>query len=234
MDDVIEIEMKDENQNESEENIKDNDNKDVMMSSDDLKNLSLNDNNPYYKILDMISDSGYDIKSYKVHEESSTEKLIDLLTALIREHEEIYKMKMNILKIKEQIATVDVINTKELEIKMNTLEFFSNHISVVLNNLDTLVSKLKKPFMGDYILIEPQNQKNLSDVFYSSVKDISMLKENINNALWLSQINNFQNDLEIMLNKFPTVIATYNNYYHSLIKLDETLKQFLALEISDN
>jgi len=37
--------------------------------------------------------------------------------------------------------------------------------------------------------------RNLSNIFYSSVKDISLLKENINNALWLSQINNYQNEL---------------------------------------
>ncbi|OUM68708.1 hypothetical protein PIROE2DRAFT_3555, partial [Piromyces sp. E2] len=75
---------------------------------------------------------------------------------------------------------------------------------------------------------------NLSDIFYSSVKDISLLKENINNALWLSQINNFQNELEIMLNKFPTIIATYKNYYNSMIKLDETIHQLLKLDISTN
>jgi len=37
-----------------------------------------------------------------------------------------------------------------------------------------------------------------------------------------------------MLNKFPTIIATYNNYYNSLIKLDETLQQLLQLDISSN
>jgi len=46
-----------------------------------------------------------------------------------------------------------------IELKKSTLEIFSNHISSVLNNLDTLVSKLKKPFMGDFILIEPENQQ---------------------------------------------------------------------------
>jgi len=38
-------------------------------------------------------------------------------------------------------------------------------------------------------------KRNLSDIFYGSVKDISLLKENINNALWLGHINNFQNEL---------------------------------------
>ncbi|KAG4104014.1 hypothetical protein H8356DRAFT_981466 [Neocallimastix lanati (nom. inval.)] len=213
-------------------NVKEDKNKDVIVSND-MENLSLNDNNPYYRILDMISNSGYDINKNKVHQESSTEKLINLLTILIEQRENVYKLKMNILKMKEKILTINVINTKELEKKKNILEFFSNHISSVLNNLDTLVSKLKKPFMGDYILIEPQNQRNLSDLFYNSVKDISLLKENINNALWLSQINNFQNELEIMLNKFPKVIATYNNYYNSLIKLDEAIKQLLDLDLSN-
>jgi len=37
-----------------------------------------------------------------------------------------------------------------------------------------------------------------------------------------------------MLNKFPAIIATYNKYYNSLIKLDETLQQLLQLDISSN
>jgi len=36
-----------------------------------------------------------------------------------------------------------------------------------------------------------------------------------------------------MLNKFPKVIATYNNYYNSLIKLDEAIKQLLDLDLSN-
>eukprot|EP00833_Pecoramyces_ruminatium_P017959 jgi/Orpsp1_1/1191991/evm.model.d7180000089863.1 len=171
-------------------------NKDIMVSSDELENLSLNDNNSYYRILDMISNSGFDISNEtEVYQESSTEKLIELLTILIQQQENAYKLTMNIIEIKEKILTVDVINANELENKKKVLDFFSNHISSVLNNLDTLISKLKKPFMGDYILIEPQNQRNLSDIFYNSVEDISLLKENISNALWLSQINNFQNEL---------------------------------------
>jgi len=41
-------------------NVKEDKNKDVIVSND-MENLSLNDNNPYYRILDMISNSGYDI-----------------------------------------------------------------------------------------------------------------------------------------------------------------------------
>jgi len=36
-----------------------------------------------------------------------------------------------------------------------------------------------------------------------------------------------------MLNKFPTVIATYNNYFNSMIKLDETIHQLLKLDLYD-
>ncbi|ORX53465.1 hypothetical protein BCR36DRAFT_349462 [Piromyces finnis] len=210
------------------------DNNDVMVSPNEIENLTLNDNNSYYKILDAISNSGYDINRTNIHKESSTEKIINVLTTLIKQQEEINELNINILQLKEKLLTVDVINAKELELKKSTLEIFSNHISNVLNNLDTLISKLKKPFTGDYLLIEPQNQQNLSDVFYSSVKDISLLKENVNNALWLNQINNYQNELEIMLNRFPTVIATYNNYFHSMIKLDEILQQLLQLDSRNN
>jgi len=36
-------------------------NKSVIVSSNDIESLSLNDNNSYYRILDLISSSGYDI-----------------------------------------------------------------------------------------------------------------------------------------------------------------------------
>jgi len=41
------------------------DNKDVMVSPNEIENLSLNDNNSYYRILDTITSSGYDINVFK-------------------------------------------------------------------------------------------------------------------------------------------------------------------------
>ncbi|CAG8796461.1 19797_t:CDS:2, partial [Racocetra persica] len=83
-------------------------------------------------------------------------KAVDLLDELLSLRVRSEKIKEILTKLKDSEQSFDLVKESELETKLSS---FSKHVESIMSNKQVILMRLKDPFVGEHIDLEPEYHK---------------------------------------------------------------------------
>ncbi|RHZ70859.1 hypothetical protein Glove_265g20 [Diversispora epigaea] len=155
---------------------------------------------------------------------SSSIQLVNLLCELLSLRDQNEKILHELTKIKDSQSSFDLVNESELEKKIKIFSDFSNHIESIISNKQDLLMRLKDPFVGENINIEPQYHKDFAELFPLIAQSIASLSYDLESIQWFKSYNFADQNMNSQILKISSIIAIYGNYSDCLDRVRKTLK----------
>ncbi|CAG8585506.1 2498_t:CDS:2 [Gigaspora rosea] len=137
------------------------------------------------EVLELAERIGYTIEpepfSKKV---TSSIQLVELLDELLTLRVQSEKIKEILTKLKDSEQSFDLVKETELEQKISTLSGFSKHVESIMSNKQVLLMRLKDPFVGEHINLEPEYHKDFAELFPEIAQSIALLPHDLKSLEW--------------------------------------------------
>ncbi|CAG8456052.1 275_t:CDS:2 [Diversispora eburnea] len=154
-----------------------------MTSTERTLDSSQKYSSPLNSILEIAEKIGFineEIPSFSSKILSSIQ-LVNLLCELLSLRDQNEKILHELTKIKDSQSSFDLVNESELD--------FSKHIESIISNKQDLLMRLKDPFVGENINIEPQYHKDFAELFPLIAQSIASLSYELENIEDVQTIN---------------------------------------------
>ncbi|CAG8760899.1 33047_t:CDS:2 [Gigaspora margarita] len=177
------------------------------------------------EVLELAERIGYIIEpdpfSKKV---TSSIQLVELLDELLTLRVQSEKIKEILTKLKDSEQSFDLVKESELEKKISTLSGFSKHVESIMSNKQVLLMRLKDPFVGEHINLEPEYHKDFAELFPEIAQSIALLPHDLKSLEWFGSHKVTNKIIDSQIKEISSLIAMYGNYSDSLDRVRKVLK----------
>ncbi|KAK9760529.1 hypothetical protein K7432_015351 [Basidiobolus ranarum] len=158
--------------------------------------------------------------------EDSSVTLVDHIQHSLDIESEINEVRQKIIDTQRFHQASDILDSEELDKKADTLENLQTHLSHIISDRQSLMKRIKEPYTGEYIILEPEYQQKLTELIPSINKTVSTLPESIEDILWMDQVELNDLKLDEINQKITTLAATYSSYADLLSQMRSTFIEF--------
>ncbi|CAG8665461.1 6968_t:CDS:2 [Dentiscutata erythropus] len=151
-------------------------------------------------------------------------QFVDLLDELLSLRVQSEKIKEILTKLKDSEQSFDLVKESEIERKISTLSGFSKHVESIMSNKQVLLMRLKDPFVGEHINLEPEYHKDFSELFPAITQSIALLPHDLRNLEWFGNNTVTDKIIDSQIGEISSLIAMYGNYSDSLDRVRKVLK----------
>ncbi|KAK7489116.1 hypothetical protein BaRGS_00019630, partial [Batillaria attramentaria] len=113
-------------------------------------------------------------------------KQIHMQREISRLRKELNKVNLELQKKMQHHDTKDIIQVDIVEKKTEKLKDLSDHIQTVNLKKESLISRLQRPFVGEYLRLEAGYQKEACEVFHKIAPVLSGLASHIEDLIWMN------------------------------------------------
>ncbi|RIA90699.1 HAUS augmin-like complex subunit 2-domain-containing protein [Glomus cerebriforme] len=198
------------------------------MSSTRYHSNNTQDSSPTLNsVLEIAKNIEYNIGpvTFSSSQTASSIQLIGLLKEILDLRDNIQQIQEVLTKFKDSKQSFDLVKKSEIEKKIKVLSDFSNHVGSIISNKQSLIMRLKDPFVGEHINIEPEYHKALSELFPAIVKSIASLPNDMKSTLWIKRHTIIDEKINNQIYGTASLIAMYGNYSDSLDRVRQALKE---------
>ncbi|RIB16323.1 hypothetical protein C2G38_2091202, partial [Gigaspora rosea] len=108
--------------------------------------------------------------------------------------------------------------------KISTLSGFSKHVESIMSNKQVLLMRLKDPFVGEHINLEPEYHKDFTELFPEIAQSIALLPHDLKSLEWFGSHTVTNKIIDSQIKEISSLIAMYGNYSDSLDRVRKVLK----------
>ncbi|CAG8443820.1 8215_t:CDS:2 [Funneliformis mosseae] len=125
-----------------------------------LPNTTINTPPTLNNVLEIVKKVEYTTGpvTFTTSQTESSIHLAKLLKEILILHDNIQEV---LTKIKDSQQSFDLVKKSEIEKKIKILSNFSKHIASITSHKQSLLMRLKEPFVGEHINIEPEYHRHL-------------------------------------------------------------------------
>ncbi|GBB98920.1 hypothetical protein RclHR1_03360017 [Rhizophagus clarus] len=156
---------------------------------------------------------------------ASSIQLIELLREILDLCDNIQQIQEVLTTFKDSKQSFDLVKKSEIEKKIKVLSDFNNHVESILSNKQSLIMKLKDPFVGEHINVEPEYHRAFSELFSAITKSIALLPNDMESTSWMKNHSITDEKISNQIYGTASLVAMYGNYFDSLDRVRQTLKQ---------
>ncbi|PKY43331.1 hypothetical protein RhiirA4_442508 [Rhizophagus irregularis] len=161
---------------------------------------------------------------------ASSIQLIDLIREILDLCDNVQQIREVLTKFKDSKQSFDLVKKTEIEKKIKVLSDFNNHIESILSDKQSLIMRIKDPFVGEHINIEPEYHRAFSELFPGITKSIASLPNDIESTLWIKNHSITDEKISNQIYGIASLAAMYGNYFDSLERVRQFLKQIYDID----
>ncbi|KAG9305906.1 hypothetical protein G9A89_016558 [Geosiphon pyriformis] len=180
-------------------------------------------------VLDLANEFGYQISSFTHSTQiTSSIRLMDLLDELLSVQDNIEKLRKDIIKFKDTQETHDLVQSSELEKKITILKDLGKQVELILENKQILITRLKDPYIGDHIDVEPQYHQVVAELFPTIMQNIALVPHDLESMKWIKDHNQTLlsgEKLNKQISSSTSLIAMYGNYAATLDRVRNIVEE---------
>ncbi|CAG8547126.1 16675_t:CDS:10 [Acaulospora morrowiae] len=182
------------------------------------------------KVLEMAEKIGYvnEDGPFSSKTESSIQ-LVDLLSEILSLRDQSEKIREELTKIKDFQTSFDLVNECELEKKIKIFADFSKHVESIISNKQTLLMRLRDPFVGEHINIEPEYHKDFVELFPLIAQSIASLPHDLESIQWFECHDIANETIDSQISEISSLIAMFGNYSDCLDRVRMALKDIQSI-----
>ncbi|RGB43270.1 HAUS augmin-like complex subunit 2-domain-containing protein [Rhizophagus diaphanus] len=204
-----------------------------MSSSTRYNSSNTQDNSPSLNnVLEIANKIEYKIGPVTFHssQTASSIQLIDLIKEILDLCDNVQQIREVLTKFKDSKQSFDLVKKTEIEKKIKVLSDFNNHIESILSDKQSLIMRIKDPFVGEHINIEPEYHRAFSELFPGITKCIASLPNDIESTLWIKNHSITDEKISNQIYGIASLTAMYGNYFDSLERVRQFLKQIYDID----
>ncbi|CAI2166857.1 3242_t:CDS:2 [Funneliformis geosporum] len=145
----------------------------------------------------------------------SSIQLAKLLKEILILHDNIQEV---LTKIKDSQQSFDLVKKSEIEKKIKILSNFNEHIASIMSHKQSLLMRLKEPFV---------------ELFPKITQSIASLPNDMESISWIKNHDITDEKIDNQLSGVASLIAMYGNYSDSLDRVRQALKEIQILDERD-
>ncbi|RUP44462.1 hypothetical protein BC936DRAFT_149424 [Jimgerdemannia flammicorona] len=130
------------------------------------------------------------------------------------------------------LACLDITQPGDIDNKTARLHMLSVHLNLLLVQQRPLLVRLKQPYAGDCIRVEPEFHRELEALLPRAIRSIATVPADAENVTAWGTGQVSEADLDRLLASISTALAVYGNYADEVDQLGRTVREIQARIVS--
>lgn len=146
-------------------------------------------------------------------------KLIEVQREVSSKTETLYQLQKNIAAHVHDKEAGDFLQIKNIEQRINMITQLCTDLDNVMQNTESLVHRLRKPFVGNFIKMDACYHNEAYQVLKNLVPTLNDLAMHIDNISWAARHNSSVASLDTLMMQIQSLIASTQTSLHNVNSL---------------
>ncbi|MQL85922.1 hypothetical protein Taro_018449, partial [Colocasia esculenta] len=189
--------------------------------------------------LSIASDLGFAIPSHQEDGQNRPSSLakdknddfIKILSELASTQRDIATLQVELQGRKDEKNVGHLTHVSGMEKKIESLTRMTAILKGVIQNKDWIIARLQQPCSLDFIPIEPEFQKQFSELLLDAASDYGILTASVADLQWIENLKESPSRWGEMLRPIPAALASCSRFFEAMSAMRESLATLQQLRI---
>ncbi|BFZ17574.1 hypothetical protein BsWGS_20613 [Bradybaena similaris] len=155
-------------------------------------------------------------------------KLMAVQREITKRNNALHQVKQTLSAVSLEAEISEFLHCHVIEKRMNMVNRLCSDLDLVLKNMDVLLHRFLKPFVGDHIRLDAAYHKCAQDVFRQLIPTLNDLVVHMNNITWAANSDFSLSQLDPLLVEIQSLTASVQMSCHVLAQMNKGIQQLSA------